>query len=129
MQIDPSIRALIDRGALFVANHSGGKDSQAMLVVLRRIVPAAQLLVVHAVLEEVEWEGSEEHIRETIGDLSLILARPAKTFFQMVEHRGMFPSPANRQCTSDLTRGPISRAARSSARSVATSRRIRSSAG
>ena len=25
----------------------------------------------------------------------------------MVEHRGMFPSPAQRQCTSDLKRAPI----------------------
>ena len=31
----------------------------------------------------------------------------------MVEHRGMFPSPSYRQCTSDLKRGPIEKKIRS----------------
>ena len=103
------IHVLVVRGALFVCNHSAGKDSQAMFAMLRALVPAAQLLVVHAVLEEVEWDGTIEHIQATIGDTPLIFAHPAKTFFQMVERRGMFPSPKNRQCTSDLKRGPIER--------------------
>jgi 3'-phosphoadenosine 5'-phosphosulfate sulfotransferase (PAPS reductase)/FAD synthetase len=30
----------------------------------------------------------------------------------MVEHRGMWPSPKHRQCTSDLKRGPIERTIR-----------------
>lgn len=107
-----SIQALISRGALFVVNHSAGKDSQAMFTMLRRLVPAAQLVVIHAVLAEVDWEDSEDHIRATIGDTPLILAHPTKTFFEMVEHRGMFPSPANRQCTSDLKRGPMEREVR-----------------
>jgi DNA sulfur modification protein DndC len=38
-----------------------------------------------------------------------VIAHPSKTFFDMVEHRGMFPSPSTRQCTSDLKRGPIER--------------------
>lgn len=38
-----------------------------------------------------------------------VYASSPKAFFQMVEHRKMFPSPANRQCTSDLKRGPIGR--------------------
>lgn len=100
---------LVKRGALFAVNHSGGKDSQALLIKVRSIVPADQIVVIHAVLDEVEWEGTEEHVRETSGDLPVILARPASTFFDMVERRGMFPSPANRQCTSDLKRGPIER--------------------
>jgi DNA sulfur modification protein DndC len=105
----PSIPDLIAQGALFVVNSSGGKDSQAMFLAVRERVPAAQLVVVHAHLAEVEWEGSEEHIRATIGDTPLIIAHPTKTFFQMVEHRGMFPSPSTRQCTSDLKRDPITR--------------------
>lgn len=103
------VKALVARGALFVANHSAGKDSQAMLIELRRHVPDAQIIVIHADLPEVDWEGGIEHIRSTIGSLELIIASSRKTFFQMVEHRGMFPSPANRQCTSDLKRGPIER--------------------
>ena len=41
--------------------------------------------------------------------LEVIIATPVKTFTQMVEHRRMFPSPQQRQCTSDLKRGPIER--------------------
>ena len=106
------IHRLIDAGALFVVNHSGGKDSQAMFLVLRDIVPASQLLVIHAHLAEVEWPGTIEHIRTTIGETPFIICEAVKTFFEMVERRGMWPSPAQRQCTSDLKRGPIEREVR-----------------
>ena len=109
MIISPDIRNLIDRGALFVVNHSGGKDSQAMLIALRAVVPAKQLLIIHADLPEVDWPGIREHIESTSGGLPIIVCQATKTFFQMVEHRGMFPSPQQRQCTSDLKRGPIER--------------------
>lgn len=107
--MDSRIIDLVRRGALFAVNHSAGKDSQAMLARVRAIVPDSQIVVVHAVLADVEWEGTVEHIRATIGNLPLLLAEPASTFFDMVERRGMFPSPSNRQCTSDLKRGPIER--------------------
>ena len=103
---------LIDRGALFVVNHSGGKDSQAMFAHLRSLVPAHQLVVVHAELPGVEWEGVIDHIRATIGDTPLHICRARRTLLQMIEERGMFPSPSNRQCTSDLKRGPIERTVR-----------------
>jgi DNA sulfur modification protein DndC len=35
-----------------------------------------------------------------------------RDLLQMVEERGMFPSPSLRQCTSDLKRGPIEKAIR-----------------
>ena len=101
------IEALITRGALFVINHSGGKDSQAMTSYLRRTVPADQLIVIHAHLPEVEWSGTALHVQNNIGALPYIEVAAKKTFFDMVEHRGMWPSPAYRQCTSDLKRGPI----------------------
>lgn len=106
---DDIIRELIARGALFVLNDSGGKDSQAMKVRVRELVPARQLLIVHAVLPEVEWDGVPEHVERYACGIPVIYAQAPKTLFQMVEHRGMFPSPANRQCTSDLKRNPIER--------------------
>lgn len=106
------ISQIIARGGLFVANHSGGKDSQAMLAYLRQIVPAEQLLVVHVDLPEVDWQGTIEHIEATIDGTPLIVTRAVKTFFQMVERRGRWPSPALRQCTSDLKRGPVEREVR-----------------
>jgi DNA sulfur modification protein DndC len=108
-QVPDEVLNLRNQGALFAVSHSAGKDSQAMLIQLRQFVPAEQLLLIHADLGEVEWPGNIEHIRKTAPDLELIIAEPAKTFFDMVEHRGMFPSPSQRQCTSDLKRGPIER--------------------
>ena len=46
--------------------------------------------------------------------LTLTVVRNAKrTYLEMVEQRGMFPSPQFRQCTSDLKRGPIEKFIRS----------------
>ena len=50
----PECRETIRRGALVALNHSGGKDSQAMTILLSRIVPREQTIVVHAPLGEVE---------------------------------------------------------------------------
>lgn len=111
--VPQQVRALIERGALFVVNHSGGKDSQAMYLHLRDIVPRAQLVIVHADLGEVEWGGAVEHIRATTLGEPLHVCRARRTLLEMIEQRGMFPSPTLRQCTSDLKRGPIERTVRS----------------
>lgn len=103
------ILSLISRGALFVVNHSGGKDSQAMLIKIRELVPAAQILVIHAELRGVEWKGTLEHAQATSAGLEFRVARAVKSFLEMVTARGMWPSPGQRQCTSDLKRGPIER--------------------
>jgi 3'-phosphoadenosine 5'-phosphosulfate sulfotransferase (PAPS reductase)/FAD synthetase len=111
---------LVRRGALFVVNHSGGKDSQAMMIRLLEVIPSRQMIVVHAALGEVEWPGALELAEKQAGDAGVpfIVARATKTFFEMVEHRfkvrpgpnsPCWPSASNRQCTSDLKRGPIER--------------------
>jgi 3'-phosphoadenosine 5'-phosphosulfate sulfotransferase (PAPS reductase)/FAD synthetase len=106
------IKDLIKRNALFVVNHSGGKDSQAMMIKIRELVPHDQIVVIHAELPEVEWEGTLEHAEKSAGNLPFLTCRSGKTFFDMVEHRQMFPSPQYRQCTSDLKRAPIEKAIR-----------------
>jgi 3'-phosphoadenosine 5'-phosphosulfate sulfotransferase (PAPS reductase)/FAD synthetase len=113
--------ALIEAGALFVANHSGGKDSQALLIRLLEAVPAAQVLVVHASLGEVEWPGALEHAQaqaEAAG-LTFVVARASISLLEMVERRFVrrpevpsWPSSSTRQCTSDLKRDPIAREVR-----------------
>jgi 3'-phosphoadenosine 5'-phosphosulfate sulfotransferase (PAPS reductase)/FAD synthetase len=117
--IPSKILEMIHQGALFVVNHSAGKDSQAMLIFLRRHVPASQLLLVHADLGEVEWEGNVEHIERFASDLPLIVAEPVRGLLQMVEDRfakrpevPSWPSASSKQCTSDLKRGPIEREVR-----------------
>jgi 3'-phosphoadenosine 5'-phosphosulfate sulfotransferase (PAPS reductase)/FAD synthetase len=106
------INRLIARKALFIVNHSGGKDSQAMTIKLRRLVPASQLLVIHADLPGVDWDGCFDLVTDTCSDLIVTQVVAGKTFFDMVERRKMFPSPKYRQCTSDLKRDPITKAIR-----------------
>lgn len=113
MSLPGHIRQEIDDGALFVVNHSAGKDSQAMLIYLRQMgVPDDQMVIVHADLGEVEWPGNMAHIKRFSGDIPIITARSKRTLFEMIDARGMFPSPSQRQCTSDLKRGPIEREVR-----------------
>ena len=111
--IQADVRQFVDDGAIFYVSHSGGKDSQAMYAHVRTLVPHEQIIVVHADLGEVEWEGIQDHIRATIlHPLNVVRAR--KTFFEMVRERfrnrpdvPSFPASSTRQCTSDLKRGPI----------------------
>lgn len=110
MKLPEQIIKMRDAGALFAVNHSGGKDSQAMFLKLKELgVPDLQIVIFHACLGEVEWPGTIEHIKATTGGARLIIAKATKTLFEMVRHRGMWPSAAQRQCTSDLKRGPIER--------------------
>lgn len=95
--------------SLVVCNHSGGKDSQAMFKWLYDHVPHKQLIVVHAHLPEVEWEGTIEHIHKTSEDMPVHVVQANKTFFEMIEDRGMWPSPKYRLCTSSLKREPIAK--------------------
>lgn len=115
------VARLINDGALFVINHSGGKDSQVMMIEMLKIVPKAQLVAVHATLGEVEWEGALEHAKFQADQAGVpfIVAEAVKTLIGMVEHRfnvrpdaPSWPSASNRQCTSDLKRGPIEREVR-----------------
>jgi 3'-phosphoadenosine 5'-phosphosulfate sulfotransferase (PAPS reductase)/FAD synthetase len=104
---------LRDKGALFVVSHSAGKDSQAMLIRLRQMgVPESQMLIVHADLGDIEWKGNLDHIKKYAGSIPVITAVAKTSFWDMVERRQMFPSPSQRQCTSDLKRGPINREVR-----------------
>jgi 3'-phosphoadenosine 5'-phosphosulfate sulfotransferase (PAPS reductase)/FAD synthetase len=107
---------LADAGAMFVVSHSGGKDSQMLALFIEAIVPASQIVYVHATLGRFEWQVIE-HIEATIaGELhiaqAITRAGADKSFGDMVLARGMFPSPQQRQCTSDLKRGPIAKVVR-----------------
>ena len=105
-------RQSIARGALVAINHSGGKDSQAMTMLLSRIVPRDQLVAVHAPLGEIEWQGTVRHIEATLPEGVPLIFAPVtsgKTLLDLVEDRGLWPDPARRWCTASLKRGPIQR--------------------
>lgn len=112
LKLTNEINDLIAQGAIFYVSHSGGKDSQAMYALLRDVIPADQLAVVHADLGEVEWTGVKEHIRANVShQVNVVHAvtkeGEPKTLLGMVEKRGLWPSSSCRQCTSDLKRDPI----------------------
>lgn len=112
MRVPSDCQRLIEQGALFAINHSGGKDSQAMTILLSRLVPADQLLLVHAPLGIVEWPETIDHIEATRPSrVPLILAPLAsgKSLLDRIEDRGRFPDKKRRWCTSDFKRTPIER--------------------
>ncbi|MFK0149923.1 hypothetical protein ACIQUZ_33080 [Streptomyces griseus] len=97
-----------------LANLSGGKDSQAMLVELMRHARAPgvvdRIVVVHADLGDAEWEGAVEPAAEHAAFYRLrfeVVARTGGGVIDRIEERGMFPSADNRWCTSDFKRGPV----------------------
>ena len=97
IHVPSECREMIRAGALVAVNHSGGKDSQAMAVLLSRIVLPGRLVAVHAPLGEVEWPGTVDHIRATLpAGVPLILApvTSGKTLLHSIEERGRFPSPS-----------------------------------
>ena len=110
--VPPKCREMIRAGALVAVNHSGGKDSQTMTILLSRIVPHDRMIAVHAPLGEVEWPGTVDFIRATLPPgIPLILAPVAsgKSLLDSIEERGRFPSAKVRWCTSSTKRGPIQR--------------------
>ena len=112
LHIPPECHDMIGRGALVAINSSGGKDSQAMTILLARTVPRDQLVVVHAPLGEVEWPGTIEHLQNTIpAEVPLIFAPVAsgKSLLEHVEERGKWPGIHQRWCTAGFKRGPIER--------------------
>ncbi len=112
MRVPPDCQRLIEQGALFAINTSGGKDSQAMTILLSRLLPADRLLLVHAPLGIVEWPETIDHIEATRpSGVPLVLAPNAsgKTLLDRVEDRGRFPDKKRRWCTSDFKRTPIER--------------------
>ena len=112
IRVPTQCRDMIRRGALVALNVSGGKDSQAMCLLVTRVVPRDQLLAVHAPLGEMEWDGTIRHLEKTIPPgIPLILApvSSGKSLLQRVEERGKWPDSARRWCTSDHKVGPIQR--------------------
>jgi DNA sulfur modification protein DndC len=102
----------------FVVNHSGGKDSTRMLGFVRRRFPDSPTYTVMADtgFEHQNPISAADFARQRCAEfgLELTVVRGLKrTYLEIVEQRGMFPSAQHRQCTSDLKRGPIEKYIRS----------------
>ncbi|MDG4796900.1 phosphoadenosine phosphosulfate reductase family protein [Micromonospora sp. WMMD1082] len=98
---------------VFVANHSGGKDSLAMLDVVAHDTDAAGVLnrvvVQHNDLGRVEWPGAREIAQQHAEHYGLrfeVRSRRGPDLLDDIRRRGKFPDAARRWCTSDHKRGP-----------------------
>jgi DNA sulfur modification protein DndC len=100
-----------DGSAAFVINHSGGKDSTRMLGLVREAFPN---VATFAVMADTGFEHQRpipatDFARERCIEFGVpftVVRNSRRTYLEMVEQRGMFPSAQYRQCTSDLKRGP-----------------------
>ena len=102
---------------IILLNSSGGKDSQTMIRKVVRLAvdegyPLENIIVAHAELGRVEWEGTTELAREQSEAYGLefrSISRPQGDLLDHIEKRGMFPGPATRYCTSDHKRSQIAK--------------------
>jgi 3'-phosphoadenosine 5'-phosphosulfate sulfotransferase (PAPS reductase)/FAD synthetase len=97
-----------------LVNSSAGKDSQCMLDLIVELADAAgvrdRIVVVHADLGRVEWEGVRELAEEQAKHYDLrfeAVKREQGDLLQAIEERGMWPSSTTRYCTSDHKRDQV----------------------
>jgi len=109
---------LVDLAAydVILLNSSAGKDSMASLDVIAtqaaRQGVLDRVVVGHADLGRAEWAGTRELAREQAERYGLrffVVSARGPDLLERVERRGMWPSPQQRWCTSDLKRGPLRR--------------------
>lgn len=98
--------AVLTAQKIFV-NHSGGKDSQAMLAALVAAGLKDKLILVHADLGEMEWEPMQTFITANSFGIELVVVKPAIDFFELCRKYKRLPSGLARFCTSELKTRPI----------------------
>jgi 3'-phosphoadenosine 5'-phosphosulfate sulfotransferase (PAPS reductase)/FAD synthetase len=111
MQMSPNLASY----DWILINSSAGKDSQAMLDWLvaecdAASIPRNRLVVVHADLGRVEWQGTRELAERQAKHYGLrfeVVSRPQGDLLAHVEQRGKWPSSTTRYCTSDHKRGQV----------------------
>jgi len=94
-----------------VVNHSGGKDSTRTLGLVRKKFPNVRT---YGVMADTGFEhkspvSAADWARQRCADFGVdltVVRNPNRTYLEMVEQRGMFPSAQYRQYTLDLKRGP-----------------------
>jgi DNA sulfur modification protein DndC len=97
---------VMEAEVIFV-NHSGGKDSQAMLAYLHNMGFKGKLVVVHSDLGEMEWEPMHDFINQNSFGYEVHVVKPEESFFDLCRKYNRLPSGLARFCTSDLKTRPI----------------------
>ena len=99
------LKAMTEAQVIFV-NHSGGKDSQAMMAQLIRLGFKDKLVVVHADLGEMEWEPMHDWIEQISFGLPVNVVRGDLDFFELCRKYKRLPSGQARFCTNLLKTVP-----------------------
>jgi 3'-phosphoadenosine 5'-phosphosulfate sulfotransferase (PAPS reductase)/FAD synthetase len=127
-EVPAVIDAALRDGADMAWSLSGGKDSQALVIVgaawFRAQGYPGRQYVIHADLGRAEWPQTPafvQQIAEQAGVPLIITRRTGGDLIQRIEqeierlagtNRQVWPSSGARYCTSDLKRGPLNRAQR-----------------
>lgn len=97
---------VLEAQVIFV-NHSGGKDSQAMLAHLVKLGLGDKIVVVHADLGEMEWEPMHGFIERNAFGKEVHVVKPKLSFFELCRKYARLPSGVARFCTDQLKTKPI----------------------
>lgn len=87
-------------------NHSGGKDSQAMLAMLIRLGYKGRIVIIHADLGEMEHEPMHGWIESISFGIEVHVVRAGVDFFELCRKRARFPGDGARFCTDTLKTQP-----------------------
>ncbi|PWU21879.1 MAG: hypothetical protein C5B49_01890 [Bdellovibrio sp.] len=99
-------KEVLEAEVIFV-NHSGGKDSQAMLAYLVAAGLTEKLVVVHSDLGEMEWEPMHAFITANSFGRPVHVVQPKLSFFDLCRKYKRLPSGQARFCTDQLKTQPI----------------------
>ena len=100
------MNTVMQADVIFV-NHSGGKDSQAMLAYIMTLGFKGRIVVVHSDLGEMEWEPMEHFIQANSFGLPVHVVKPELGFFELCRKYKRIPDGRARFCTSELKTRPI----------------------
>ena len=99
----------LNKAEVIFVNHSGGKDSQAMLAKLIRMGLKGKLVLIHADLGEMEWEPMHGWIESISFGLPVNVVRADVDFFDLCYKYKRIPDGRARFCTNALKTVPCER--------------------
>lgn len=106
MNMSQEVMKEMNEAEVIFVNHSGGKDSQAMMAQLVRLGFKDKIVVVHADLGEMEWEPMHNWIESTSFGLPVHVVKSEQSFFDLCRKYGRLPSGQARFCTDFLKTKP-----------------------
>lgn len=105
-QTENQMQTVMNAQVIFV-NHSGGKDSQAMLAHVMTLGFTGEVVIVHSDLGDMEWEEMRPFIEANSFGLNVHVVKPELSFFELCRKYKRLPSGLARFCTSELKTRPI----------------------